>query len=56
MKKVLSVMAALLAVAVLSCVTVFAADSEAFSYLKGQQRSAERSSIYAEAETLPEDE
>lgn len=56
MKKFVSIMAALLAVAVLGCVTVFAADSEAFGYLTGQQRSAARNSVYAEAETLPEDE
>ena len=56
MKKVLSVAAVILAVAVLGGVTVFAAGNEAFSYLKGQQRSSERINLYAEAETLPEDE
>ena len=54
MKKVLSAIALILALLVLGGITVFAADS--FGYLDGQARSAERNELYAEAETLPEDE
>ena len=58
MKKKTIVTTAVVAALVLSvgCVTVFAAESDAFSYLIGQQRSTERNEAYEQAAELPEDE
>ena len=52
---VLSAAAAALAISV-GCVTAFAVESDAFGYLTGQQDSAERGELYAQAAELPEDE
>ncbi len=58
MKKKTIVTTAVVAALVLSvgCVAAFAAESDAFSYLTGQQRSTERNEVYAQAAELPEDE
>lgn len=58
MKKKTVVMSAIAAAFVLSagCMTVFAAESEEYGYLQGQQRSAERNDLYKYAEQLPSDE
>ncbi len=58
MKKKTIVTTAVAAALVLSvgCMTVFAAESDAFSYLTGRQRSAERNETYAQAAELPENE
>ena len=58
MKKKTIVTTAVVAALVLSvgCVTAFAAESDAFSYLTGRQRSTSRNDLYAQAEELPEDE
>ena len=58
MKKKTIVTTAVVAALVLSvgCVTAFAAESDAFSYLTGRQRSTSRNELYAQAEELPEDE
>ncbi len=52
---VLSAVAAVLALSV-GCVTAFAVESDAFGYLTGQQDSANRNDLYAQAQELPEDE
>ena len=51
----LSVAAAALALS-MGCVTAFASESDAFSYLTGKQRSTERNELYAQAAELPEEE
>ena len=58
MKKKTIVLSAVVTALVLSvgCVTAFAAESDAFSYLTGRQRSTSRNDLYAQAEELPEDE
>lgn len=58
MKKKTIVTTAVAAALVLSvgCMTAFAAESDAFSYLTGQQRSTERNEAYEQAAELPEDE
>ena len=58
MKKKTIVTTAVVAAFVLSvgCVTAFAAESDAFSYLTGRQRSTSRNELYAQAAELPEDE
>ena len=58
MKKKTIVTTAVVAALVLSvgCVTAFAAESDAFSYLTGRQRSTSRNELYAQAAELPEDE
>ena len=38
------------------CVTAFAAESDGYSYLTGQQNSTNRNDLYAQAELLPEEE
>lgn len=55
MKKFVAVTAALAAV-IVGGATVFAAGSEGYSYLAGQENSARRNELYSEAEALPEDE
>ena len=58
MKKKTIVTTAAVAALVLSVggVTAFAAESDSFSYLTGQQRSISRNELYAQAAELPEDE
>ena len=58
MKKKRIVIIAVAAVFVLSagCMTAFAAESDAFSYLIGRQHSTSRNELYAQAEELPEEE
>ena len=58
MKKKIIVTTAVAAALVLSvgCVTAFAAESDTFSYLSGQQRSTSRNELYAQAAELPDDE
>ena len=51
----LSAVAAALALSV-QCVSASAAESDAFSYLTGQQRSTARNELYAQAAQLPEEE
>ncbi len=40
----------------MQCVPASAAESDAFSYLTGQQRSTARNELYAQAAQLPEEE
>lgn len=54
-KKTLFAAAAALALSV-GCVSAFAAESDAFSYLAGRQRSVARNKLYAQAAELPEEE
>ena len=58
MKKKTIVLSAVVTALVLSvgCVTAFAAESDAFSYLIGRQSSTSRNELYAQAAELPEDE
>ena len=58
MKKKTIVTTAVVAALVLSvgCVTAFAAESDAFGYLTGRQRSTSRNELYEQAAELPEDE
>ncbi len=58
MKKKTIVTNAVVAALALSvgCMTTFAAESDAFSYLSGRQRSTERNEAYAQAAELPEGE
>ncbi len=56
-KKTMALCAAAAALALsLGCVTAFASESDAFSYLTGRQRSTERNELYAQAAELPEEE
>ena len=55
MKKILSIGAAVSAVAILCCTTAFAVDGD-FGYLKGKSRSSARADLYAAAEQLPEED
>ena len=55
MKKLISAMLAVFMTLAVS-VTAFAAESDAFSYLTGRQRSTSRNELYAQAEELPEEE
>lgn len=54
-KKIIVSVVAVLALAV-GGVTAFAAESGAFSYLTGRQRSVARGELYAQAAEMPEDE
>ena len=58
MKKKTIVTTAVVTALVLSvgCMTAFAAESDAYSYLSGQQNSSARNDLYAQAQELPEDE
>ena len=58
MKKKIIVTTAIAAALVLSvgCMTVFAAESDTYSYLTGQENSTTRNALYAQAQELPEDE
>ena len=58
MKKKIIVTTAVAAALVLSvgCMTVFAAESDTYSYLTGQENSTTRNALYAQAQELPEDE
>ena len=58
MKKKTIVLSAVAAALILTvgCVTAFAAESDGYSYLTGQQNSINRNDLYAQAELLPEEE
>ena len=58
MKKRTVLVSAVAAALVLSVggVTAFAAETDAYSYLAGRQRSTARNDLYAQAEQLPEEE
>ena len=55
-KTMIAIVVATALVLSVGCMTVFAAESDAFSYLTGRQRSTSRNDLYAQAEELPEDE
>lgn len=58
MKKRMVITSAAAAALILSvcCVNASAAESDAFSYLTGRQRSVMRNEVYAQAAQLPEEE
>ena len=58
MKKKIFALSVVIAALVLSLgsMTAFAAETDAYSYLAGQQRSTARNELYAQAAELPENE